>query len=162
MQGLLAKLNQKNPTLSSRGASRSGSIASSVDEQNEDEHQSSDESQSQQTFKWVLSRYIVDWIVNFRIITVELPWLQKKVAWSKFRYLLRGLKRAKQRYKFRTHRTEFFHAKRSCYSHKALLLILQSSFINESYLSNMKSVWLLACCSSIQNFNHFCNNFEGA
>lgn len=161
MQGLLAKLNQKNPTLS-RGASRSASIASSVDEQNEESHQSSDESQSQQNRKWVLSRYIVDWIVKLRSITLELPWLQKKVAWSKIRYSLRGLKRAKQRYKFRTHVAESFRAKRSCFSLKALLLTWQSSFINESYRFDVKSVWLLACCSSIQNFNHCCNNFEGA
>lgn len=58
MQGLLARLNeQKNPTLGSKG-SRSDSIASSVDDTNEDEQQSnnSDESQSLQTsntLKWV-------------------------------------------------------------------------------------------------------------
>lgn len=52
MQGLLAKLKQqKNPQLGSKGASRSASIASSVDvdEQNEDDQQSNNSDESQQT-----------------------------------------------------------------------------------------------------------------
>jgi hypothetical protein len=52
MQGLLARLNeQKAPKLGSKGASRSTSIASSVDDPNEDDQQSnnSDESQTLQT-----------------------------------------------------------------------------------------------------------------
>jgi len=51
MQGLLARLNaQKNQGSLSKGASRSTSIASSVDDLNDDDQQSnSDESQNQQT-----------------------------------------------------------------------------------------------------------------
>ncbi|CAH1728665.1 unnamed protein product [Chironomus riparius] len=51
MQGLLARLNaQKNQGSLSKGASRSTSIASSVDDLNDDDRQSnSDESQNQQT-----------------------------------------------------------------------------------------------------------------
>lgn len=55
MQGLLARLNaqQKNQGGSlSKGASRSTSIASSVDDLNDDDQQTnSDESQSQQNLK---------------------------------------------------------------------------------------------------------------
>lgn len=49
MQGLLAKLNQqKNPNLGSKGASRSTSIASSIDdlESNSDEQESETQQKS--------------------------------------------------------------------------------------------------------------------
>lgn len=48
MQGLLAKLNQqKNPNLGSKVTSRSQSIASSVDDHEDEQQSNSDESQSQ-------------------------------------------------------------------------------------------------------------------
>lgn len=50
MQGLLARIKeQKNPQLGSKGASRSASIASSIDDQIEDDQQSNNSDESQQT-----------------------------------------------------------------------------------------------------------------
>lgn len=51
MQGLLARLSQqnKNPALGSKGASRSASIASSIDDPNEDDPQSNSDDSQQYT-----------------------------------------------------------------------------------------------------------------
>lgn len=53
MQGLLAKLKQQKSTnLESKGVSRSASIASSIDDQNEDDQQSNNsDEQASNTLK---------------------------------------------------------------------------------------------------------------